>query len=261
MKRVFRIPYIPAAVFSGSSNFPSPGSSGFSTPVGTDCGGRVETAVAEITLHEPALTADNLGLKTWASSYLLAKRLSLLGLPALGEHNGEGGSRVLELGAGTGLVGLAAAKIFGARTVLTDLPEIVGNLERNVRANSHLDIDVKTAVLDWNDVPERTVAEGEKFKYVLAADPLYSSEHPRLLVGMVNVWLKKDPRARVVVEMPLRKGYEKEREDFRDRMQKAGLEIVDEGRETGWDDWGERGGEVRCWWSVWRWAWALELEV
>ena len=28
-----------------------------------------------ITLHEPALQADNLGLKTWASSYLLAKRL------------------------------------------------------------------------------------------------------------------------------------------------------------------------------------------
>jgi predicted nicotinamide N-methyase len=90
----------------------------------------------------------------------------------------------LELRAGTGVVGLAAAKIFGARTMLTDLPKIV---ERNVKTNSHLDIDVETAVLDWKDVPERTVAEGEKFKYVLAADPLYSPEHPRLLVGMVNI--------------------------------------------------------------------------
>jgi hypothetical protein len=37
--------------------------------------------------------------------------------------------------------------------------------------------------------------------------------------------LKKDLRVRVVVEEGLREG----KDDFRDRMQKAGLEIVDEG--------------------------------
>ena len=32
----------------------------------------------EITLHEPALTEDNLGLKTWSSSYVLARLLPTL---------------------------------------------------------------------------------------------------------------------------------------------------------------------------------------
>jgi predicted nicotinamide N-methyase len=42
---------------------------------------------------------------------------------------------VLELGAGTGIVGLATASL-GANAVLTDLPELVELMETNIRANS-----------------------------------------------------------------------------------------------------------------------------
>ena len=111
----------------------------------------------QIILHEPALTADNLGLKTWASSYLLAKRLLNLRetLPPL-----DVGSQVLELGAGTGLVGIAAAVILQAHVYLTDLPEIVPNLERNIDANFAMlkgvehgerGSNAEAAVLDWSD--------------------------------------------------------------------------------------------------------------
>lgn len=205
---------------------------------------------AEITLCEPALTADNLGLKTWASSYLLSKRLSLISSTLLPISPT---TRVLELGAGTGLVGLAAAAIFKVPVLLTDLPEIVPNLSRNIKANVHLDIDVEAKVLDWRRTPVPPPPEKDRYDVVLAADPLYSAEHPRLLVGMVGVWLKRNGDARAVVEMPLREGYGRERDDFRIRMNGTGLEVADEGVETGWDDWGTKGGEVKCWWSVWRW--------
>jgi hypothetical protein len=245
MQRVFRIPVAPSQrtephLFASAVS--SPGSSGANTPTLQE---EEDHKAVEITLNEPALTADNLGLKTWASSYLLSKRLAMLDLPVA--------SRALELGAGTGLVGLAAAATLGIEVLLTDLPEIVPNLKRNIETNRHLGVEVQAEVLDWRNVPDPLPKQEDTFELVMAADPLYSSEHPKLLVDMVKVWLRKSPQARAVVEMPLRDGYQAERNDFRRRMLDGGLVIADEGTETGWDDWGEKGGEVRCWWSVWRW--------
>ncbi|KAF8243541.1 hypothetical protein K440DRAFT_664074 [Wilcoxina mikolae CBS 423.85] len=260
MKRVFRIPLPPpvhhllrrtlqSALFSPPSASTSPGSSGMNTP--TLENEETTGEYAEITLCEPALTADNLGLKTWASSYLLSKRLSLISSNLLPISPT---TRALELGAGTGLVGLAAAAIFKVPVLLTDLPEIVPNLSRNIEANAHLDIDAEAKVLDWKRIPVPPPPEKDRYDVVLAADPLYSAEHPQLLVGMIGVWLKHNSDARAVVEMPLRVGYERERDDFRTRMVDRGLEVAEEGVETGWDDWGAEGGEVKCWWSVWKWS-------
>jgi predicted nicotinamide N-methyase len=232
-----------------------------------------------IILHEPALTADNLGLKTWASSYLLAKRLVILkdSLPSLRPDDA-----ILELGAGTGLVGIAAAAIIGRKVILTDLPSIVSNLERNVRANvaALAGAEVETAVLDWSepaafalqsDIPQ--LYPLHSFSLILAADPIYSSDHPALLVNAIAQHLSRDERARVVVEMPVREAFGAEREDFRRKMTALGLVVLKEGEEVGLDDWGQAGGnegdvldgehqeageeatgaEVRCWWSVWGW--------
>ena len=53
----------------------------------------------------------------------------------LDERGCLAGSRVLELGAGTGVVGIAAAKL-GANVILTDLPAVVeGSVSRNIRLN------------------------------------------------------------------------------------------------------------------------------
>jgi predicted nicotinamide N-methyase len=224
----------------------------------------------ELDIHEPALTGDDLGLKTWAASYMLAKRLHKFdSLPA----SKEGQLRVLELGSGTGLVGLAMAGL-GADVILTDLPSIHANLERNAMSNSAILAQTggsaRTGVLDWTNPtvctlmpPTGDSGQGDaitcKFPLILAADSLYSPEHPHMLVDTIEAWLSKDEDAQVVVEFPYRDAYLPEIQTFRDRMMNMGLVICEEGEEKGYDDWGTSGANgdedddalVTCWWSVW----------
>ncbi len=232
-----------------------------------------------ISLHEPSLTSDNLGHKTWLASYLLAKRLPYLipHLPMVRLRSELTGSPrfatasielpyILELGAGTGLVGLAAAAVFSAANVhLTDLPAIIPNLQNNVSHNIHPTHEfdecgnVTVGVLDWSNLP--TDAENrnpvQKYDLILAADPLYSPLHPMWLVNTIALFLKRDQQARVIVELPLREVYKSEVKDFRMRMSEEGFCLVADGEEVGVEDWGgcSAGGdqmEVKCWWGVWK---------
>ncbi len=212
------------------------------------------TGNVAIVLHEPSLTEDNLGLKTWASSYLLAKRLHSIDLT---EVDPECQRIVLELGSGTGLVGIAAAAVWGVHVHLTDLPEIVPNLASNVQTNKDLTRKsggiATTGVLDWSNTAKIPSDDG-CYQIILAADPLYSPEHPELLVQTIDRYLVRTAKARVIVELPLRRAYAPEIADFKQRMCDLDLEILDQGEESGYDDWGggENGGpkEVRCWWAI-----------
>ena len=212
-----------------------------------------EQASLNVRLHEPSLTGDNLGLKTWASSLLLSKRLQ-----RLRSHLPPARPRVLELGSGTGLVGIAAACLWSADVTLSDLPEIVPNLQKNVRENSktvqHHGGTSSVRALDWSDSKEISPSEDEKFPVVIGADPLYSPEHPRLLVETIKRWLRPTRDARFVVELPLRGRYDVERAELKQRLTQAHLRIEDEGEEVGYDDWiGYEGQlEVTCWWAVWK---------
>jgi hypothetical protein len=87
------------------------------------------------TIREPPLTGDNLGLKTWGTAFTIAKRLEYFHREFLQDalHTN---SKVLELGAGTGLVGIAASAIWRADVILTDLSEIQDNLQYNISQNA-----------------------------------------------------------------------------------------------------------------------------
>jgi predicted nicotinamide N-methyase len=220
----------------------------------------------DLSIHEPALTEDNLGLKTWAASYMLSKRLHTFKLPQVTD--------MLELGSGTGLVGIAAAAVFGCSVLLTDLAEITPNLSRNVE-DSRATVrecggSLDCGILDWSKphsyrpfLSASGLAEGtetgsqpdsvRKYPVILAADSLYSPEHPRLLVQTIEAWLSPEVTSRVIVEFPIREAYRPELSDFKRRMDSIGLAILEEGEETGYDDWASEGGrsEVRCWWSIW----------
>jgi predicted nicotinamide N-methyase len=226
----------------------------------------------ELSIHEPTMLGDDLGLKTWAASYLLAKRLHTFDLVKDGRLQKP---RVLELGSGTGLVGLAMAGL-GADVLLTDLPSIHSNLARNVKDNVEVVRQnygsASSGILDWSNPADlRVFTTGtpetgdpgvrlhQKFALVLAADSLYSPDHPRMLVDSIAAWLSDDDNARVIVEFPYRDAYLPEIKNFREGMENIGLIIVEEGEENGYDDWGESGKNgdeddravVTCWWSSW----------
>jgi len=225
----------------------------------------------ELKIHEPAMTGDDLGLKTWAASYMLAKRLRTFHLVSSDTQNRL---QVLELGSGTGLVGLAMAGL-GADVVLTDLPSICPNLAYNAQQNREaVSLNggtVRTAMLDWTNptscepLPDDNSTGDDapipaKFPLILAADSLYSPDHPRMLVDTIGVWLAPDDNATVIIEFPYRDAYLPEIKDFRRRMLELGLQVVEEGEEKGRDDWGPSEASedqdddalVTCWWSCWK---------
>ncbi|KAF4556097.1 Lysine methyltransferase-like protein 6 [Elsinoe fawcettii] len=242
-----------------------------------------EDAYVDISIHEPALTADNLGFKTWAASYVLARNWSsIVGkVPSVQlcqiKHQ-QNTELMLELGAGTGLVGIAAAAVLGVRILLTDLPLIASNLARNVRHNSEAittaGAKTSVAILDWSQPQEvLQVADGadagEEFTHaaakttsslgafvIVAADPIYSMEHPVLLVNAIKHHLKRTPESRVIIALPLRETYAEERTLFKNQMQSIGLELVLEEKEIGLDDWGsdDAPNEVECSTTVWKWS-------
>lgn len=232
-----------------------------------------------INLHEPSLTSDNLGHKTWVASYLLAKRLPLLlpDLPSLDQATvndivdapsnfPKPPTRLLELGAGTGLVGIVAAAIFHVSVHLTDLPAIVPNLQANVLRNSPIIANANhatTGVLDWSN-SSRDDGSLHKYDIILSADPLYSPLHPRWLANAIEGFLNQGKTARVIVELPLREAYVPELEEFKMRMTANGLKLVRDGNDIGYDDWEGSSGsgyekpKVVCWWGIWGWGWAEE---
>ncbi|KAF2215830.1 hypothetical protein CERZMDRAFT_94219 [Cercospora zeae-maydis SCOH1-5] len=257
ISRTFVIPLQPDLPSSHDQSAGTPVTNGNEIQAGTDT-----TDYLSLALREPALTGDDLGLKTWASSYLLAKRLAVLQhtLPRLPQD-----ALVLELGAGTGLVGMAAAAILKRHVVMTDLPEIVPNLQHNAQLSADAirlhGGKVFCSVLDWTQ-PGAFFLDGvhgghaHTFPLILAADPIYGPEHPLLLAQAIYHHLTQDHGARVVIEMPLRDAYVTEREAFRQAMSDIGLMLLEDGQETGFDDWSssveEDLLEVNCWWSVWK---------
>ncbi|AMD19174.1 HBR273Wp [Eremothecium sinecaudum] len=183
----------------------------------------------EIKLHEPALTNDNLGLKTWGASLILSQKILQI----------HSRTKVLELGAGTGLVGISYALSHSesnSQIILTDLPEIVPNLKKNIRLNGLQ--NVHATVLDWTN-PKSFLDEfgEEKFDTILIADPIYSPKHPYWLVAMIKKFLASD--GIVYLEVPIRAKYKAERELLWNLLDLNNLKVLKEEYDDGYDDWGK----------------------
>lgn len=110
----------------------------------------------ELMVREPPITGDSLGHKTWGSSFLMAQLLDSLKSGSLAHLVAPGCRKspsVLELGSGTGLLGIAAAAMWQAEVVLSDLSDIMPNLDYNIEQNratvEHLGGKIDSGALTW----------------------------------------------------------------------------------------------------------------
>ncbi|VDL95211.1 unnamed protein product [Schistocephalus solidus] len=123
---------------------------------------------------------------TWRSAECLAQAIAVGDVPVTGK-------RILELGAGTGLSGLAAIKCGGAWTTFSDLHDelIVKSLNDSCRKN-----DVSTfnfIASDWNNVPCELLTVD--FDLILAADCMFDKKVFRPFAETVSFLLHKNPGA------------------------------------------------------------------
>jgi predicted nicotinamide N-methyase len=220
----------------------------------------------EIDINVPKLRAENLHFQTWGSARILAENLYTI---PMDESVFEGAAiDVLELGAGTGLAGLAAAALWKTNLILTDLGPFVPGLSRNIDVNREVlaqrGVAASAGTLDWEQPHElpvfkddptkvlRTLSSSrDKASMIIAADCLYSEDHPRLLVNAIVAWLKPGSASRVIICYPLRIAYLDIIRELWELLESEGLESISEGKkeipDKVWDD--ERLHE----WGVWRW--------
>ncbi|KAJ7163825.1 S-adenosyl-L-methionine-dependent methyltransferase [Mycena crocata] len=135
----------------------------------------------------------SVGLQSWGSAIVLGERLCA-DPPSFNLCDGQP-LRVLELGAGTGLLSIAVAKLLPHATVVaTDYhPAILANLATNLRTNFpslHGQARISTLELDWA-APDLGAPFDVPFDVVLAADVVYHPDHARWIRGCVERMLRR----------------------------------------------------------------------
>lgn len=114
-------------------------------------------------------------IKLWDAAMVLAYTLH-----ALPQSEGK---RLLELGAGLGAPGLAAAAN-GFEVTITDYEDIILDFQRVSAAASGL-ANVNCSILDWLDPPEM-----EPFDVLAGAEILFREEFFQPLLNVFNAYLK-----------------------------------------------------------------------
>ncbi|KAF7723176.1 hypothetical protein EC973_002311 [Apophysomyces ossiformis] len=168
----------------------------------------------KIKLHEPSFIGNDIGFKTWGAAPLLAKKLIqqrvITDMPS---------RRVLELGTGTGMVGLVCGML-GAREVhVTDYhPRVLENVAVNLNLNHSRAVVSK---LDFIEVANDNSAEwkDKKFDTIIASDLLYEMEHAEHLPVAVEKLMENE----FYFMIPLRDTHWKEVNRFEQKMQQVGL--------------------------------------
>ncbi|WFD03521.1 hypothetical protein MOBT1_002212 [Malassezia obtusa] len=157
-------------------------------PAAADAADAAAAAAASVCIRDIALTDDALGGRTWGAAPYLARRLML----AYAAHAPRA---VLELGAGTGLTGLALHAFLHARgaaphVVLTDHHAVVlENLAHNVASNAAHDTHV--AHLDWQQIYRDTAPAHAAYTSTAQTVPASNAERARAF-GTVDAHARFD---------------------------------------------------------------------
>lgn len=111
--------------------------------------GDFQVAGQPIVVHQEGGQGRGTAWAVWDAAAVAARYLEAAAPAIFTGSFGPPPQSVLELGSGTGLAGLAAAAALRLPTVLTDLPDVLPALQRNIAANPGLAGLVTAAPLDW----------------------------------------------------------------------------------------------------------------
>ncbi|KAG6890408.1 hypothetical protein C0995_008762 [Termitomyces sp. Mi166 len=175
-----------------------------------------EGEAIEVQLHDAPMLEDDhtsVGLQSWGSCIRFGKRIcanpSYFSLPPPIYCVSDRPLRVLELGAGTGLLSILAAKLLHnaphpPTIIATDFhPDVLANLAINVSANLSSPLSpssspsplypypqVQVHTLDWEH-PITPPPLDEPFDVILAADVIYHPHHAHWIRGCVERLLRR----------------------------------------------------------------------
>lgn len=137
------------------------------------------------------LPSNGLSFQIWPAAFsfvsLLDLNPSLLLLPT------HSPLRILELGSGTGLVGISAAAVLGAHVTLTDLPGVISNIQYNATENAAVAAARGGALavrqLRWG-AAEDFAEIGTAFDAVMASDVVYYDHLIKPLIETLRFFVK-----------------------------------------------------------------------
>lgn len=132
----------------------------------------------EATLTSTQIRSQGLSFQLWPAASTLLSLLDRAPSSLLLPPSTATPLNILELGSGTGLVGIAAAAVLGAHVTLTDLPHVLPNLQFNADANADAVAarrgSISVRQLIWGDEGDSSSsASVASFDVVMASDVVY----------------------------------------------------------------------------------------
>ncbi|OQS04161.1 hypothetical protein THRCLA_03584 [Thraustotheca clavata] len=148
----------------------------------------------QLYIEEVGNSGKGTGLTIWDGSIVLAKYLEQQDASSAHNVYGKG---ILELGAGTGLVGLAAAFCGASNVLLTDLDYTLTNLQHNIDLNRNQLRElyptqtVSTIELDW--FTSESIPNMENIEIILGSDIVWVETLIPSLVATIKRLLQSTP--------------------------------------------------------------------
>ena len=169
----------------------------FTFPLGVVPSSSIQPKSAiHVELNDAPLSNDDhtsVGLQSWGSCILFAERISLdPSAFSLSLDSPTKKLRILELGAGTGMLSIVAAKILQAYSIHSEIvatdyhPHVLENLSKNVRTNFPFSPPISVETLDWEHPVYDTAPFDEPFDIILAADVIYHPSHAEWIKRVVE---------------------------------------------------------------------------
>ena len=176
----------------------------------------------ESILGQASPSDDTTGLSVWAASLVTARWMVSL-------SDRFAGKRVLELGAGCGVPGLALAQaVPTCQVYLTDFnPRTVENLRHNIELNCEASSHVEALEMNWQDA---STWPSDLLSVVIGSDLIYQSDMVPLLLQTIQGLLEADGVFFYVAPATGRQG----QDDFFRGMEEAKFKMQEHPLQSAW---------------------------